>query len=587
MKNGKTIPLTIGSGTGKNPYTGQFTELLPVNILTVPPTVLDHLSLRSFPGVVKIADVDGVSRGALRNPADAAVYRVCGKKLYRNNEEVADIDGDDRVAMAGSIKSVALASQGKVLIFNKDGSRAELKNWPPSQYFPGESIMLMTGSKATGYDGTLELTEPMVLKGKIILSLTPASSNGALGQPLELDAALTTFSQDPAPEGTPYITDAIINGFYIAGTTVTVSYTLNLNGAEGDDATEFMWTQIVTPTNVANAQWDLGYASDIVQVGSRYAWVKKGTNTFGVTDPTDETKPDRYRPFTTAESFPDPAVGIGELNNDVVLFGTISTEFFTESGSVDSTQAIYRSQPAAMINIGIAGPRAKALAGREFAVISHPATGKVSVYLLGSGQAKEIASPAVVAALASTTAEELADSAVEYLETGSHRLIIVRFGNYSFCYDRTSKAWCQLCTGGAATPHRYTDFSALGGDITAGSTRHGSVVRLDATTAAQEGESQPHLFYTNTLTLNNNRLFDLELSIASGTAGSPENIYASASTDGVAYPAETPMRFNAPQHYFIRPHLARVGFVSHQIGFRFRILSSAPFSVSSCQVRVS
>lgn len=585
MKNGKVVTLPIGVGMGKNPRTAEFIELLPVNILTVPKTVLDNLSLRSFPGAVKIADVDGLSRGALLNPADAAVYRVCGKKLYRNNKEVADIAGNDRVAMAGSIKSVALASEGKVHIFAKDSTRSELKNWPPSQYFPGESIMLMTGSKATGYDGTLELTEPMVLKGKIILSLTPASSSGALGDPLKLDAALTPFSQDPAPEGTPYITDAIINGLYISGNTVTVSYTLNLNGAEGEDATEFMWTQIVTPTNVANAQWDLGYASDIVQAGARYAWVKKGTNTFGVTDPLDETKPDRYRPFTTAESFPDPAVGIGELNDDVVLFGTISTEFFSASGSADATQAIYRSQPAAMISVGIAGPRAKAMAGKEFAVISHPAGGKVSVYLLGSGQAKEIASPAVLDALALTPADDLAKSSVEYLETGVHRLIIIHFGDYAFCFDKSSKAWCQLCTGSA--PHRYTDFIAMGGGITAGSSLNGTVVRLDASTAAQEGEPQSHLFYTPTMPLENARLFDLDLSVATGAADYPQHIYAAASTDGVIYPSETPMQFDAPRHYNVRPHLARVGFVPHQIGFRFRIISAAPFSVTTCKVRIA
>lgn len=586
MKNGKIIQLPVGAGSGQSPYSGAFTEFLPVNILTVAPSAVNGVSLKSFPGTVKEAGVDGVSRGALLNPADAAVYRVCGKKLYRNNLEVAAVTGDDRVAMAGSIKSVALASGGILSVFSKGGTRTELKNWPPSQYYPGESLILTTGSRNRGYDGTLELTDSMTSKGKLILTLTPASSDGAVGEPLELDAALTTFSQDPAPKGTPFITDAIINGFYISGTTVTVKYTLNLNGATGEDATEFLWTQIVTPTSVANAQWDLGYASDITQAGARYAWVKKGTNTFGVTDLADESKPDRYRPFTTAESFPDPAVGISELNDDIVLFGTVSTEFFTLTGSMDHTQPLYRNQPAAMIRVGIAGPQAKALVGDQFAVISHPAGGKVSVYLLGSGRATEIASPAVLTALAETPSTALQKSSVEYVETGTHSLIIIRFGMYVFCCDLVSKAWCQLCSDDPATPHQYTDYIVMGGNITAGSTRRGTVVRFLPETAAQEGVSQPHLFYTPLLELQKKRLFDLSLSIATGTSGSPEHIYAAASTDGVTWPAETPMPFNAPQHYYIRPHIARVGFVPRQSAFRFRIISSAPFSVSGGKMRV-
>lgn len=590
MRNGKIASLQLGRGMGKNPLNAQYVELLPVNVLMIPPKIINTASvLRAFPGTENIADVDGVSRGALLNPADAAVMRVCGKQLYRNHEPMAEIEGDDRVSMAGSIKSVAVSSLGKMHVFKGDGSRSVLENWPESEYFPGEQIPLGKGSAAFGYDGTLDITESMALKGKIILTLTPATTTGAVGEPLELDLALEPFSQEPAPPGTPYITDAIVNGFYISGTTVTVSYTFNANGADGEDDTQYLWMQIVSPTTVKNAQFDLGYVSDIVHAGARYAWVKKGTNTFGVTDisaEANEAKPDRYRPFTTAESFPDPAVGIGELNDDIVLFGTVSTEFFTLSGESDPSQPIYRSQPGAMIAVGIAGPHCKALAGKEFAVISHPAGGRVSVYLLGSGRATDIASPAVIDALAKATPDELAAGVVEYLETGIHRLIIVRFGHHVFCHDKTSKAWFQLCSDNVNTPHKAIDFIARGGVITAGNTHHGTVSQLSEQSTDQDGKPQPHQFYTSTLSLLNSKLFDLELSVATGLAKHPQHIFASASTDGVVFPVETQMHFDAPHHHNIKPKLARVGFVRDEIVFRFRIVSAAPFSVSACQVRV-
>ncbi|MDI3362186.1 packaged DNA stabilization protein [Lelliottia sp. V89_10] len=116
----------------------------------------------------------------------------------------------------------------------------------------------------------------------------------------------------------------------------------------------------------------------------------------------------------TAEAFPDPAVGIAELNGEIVVFGTVSTEFFTLTGSTSSESVIYRSQSAALINVGIAGPHCKALAGSQFAVISHPAGGRPSVYLLGNGRATEIATPEIIDALTATPADELAGGVVEF-----------------------------------------------------------------------------------------------------------------------------------------------------------------------------
>lgn len=588
MKNTGIIRLPLGAGKGKNPLTGQFKEYLPVNVLALPAGVVaEGPALRSFPGVERIAVVDGISRGALLNPADAVVYRVCGTTLYKDNKPFAELPGSGSVPMAGGTKSIAVATQGQVMIFSDDGEGQALRNWPFTQYYPGKNVLLSSGNKSTGYDGTLEITDSMTLEGKLVLTLTPAVAGGATGETLTLDAFQTYFDQDKPATGTPYLTDAIIEGFAISGTTATVRYTLNLNGAEGDDATVFAWKQVVMPTSIANAQYDLGYATDVVRAGARYAWVKRGTNTFGVTDMADETRPDRYRPFITAESFPDPAVGIGELNGDIALFGTVSTEFFSLTGSTSASVPVYRSQSAATVSVGIAGPCCKALVGDMFAVISNPAGGMVSVYLVGSGRAREIASPAVLEALAATSHDDLAQGSVEYLAMGTHRLVFFRFGEYTFCYDMSSGAWCQLCSDDTGQPYRYTGFISRGGGITAGSTREGTIVRINASLASQEERSQPHMFYTTTLQLMKNRLFDLELLVASGTAGNPENIYAAASTDGVAFPAESPMPFNAPQNYFIRPHLARVGYVIREILFRFRIVSAAPFSVSGCQVRIA
>ena len=59
MKAGKITSIPLVAGSGKSPI-GDFVSFLPVNLLEVPAgAAIESAFLRSFPGLVKIADVDG------------------------------------------------------------------------------------------------------------------------------------------------------------------------------------------------------------------------------------------------------------------------------------------------------------------------------------------------------------------------------------------------------------------------------------------------------------------------------------------------------------------------------------------------
>lgn len=586
MVHGKPIILPLTRGSGKDPNIARYVTLLPVNMLAVPPKVVtENGFMRSFPGIDKKADVDGASRGALLNALDGIVYRVCGGKLYKGADVVADIPNSDRVSMAGSNQSVAVATGGKMIIRKTDGTTVDLDNWPPSKYYPGSSEILQSGGKGEGYDGTLKLTQSMMDEGRIKLTLTPIASGGATGITLEVETIQKYYDQDIPASGTPYLTDVYVSGFLISGTTLTVDYTFNANGAAGDDNTEFMWQQIVEPTSIEYAQYEIGEIADICHANGRYAWVKAGTNQWGVTDIDDETKPDRYRPFMTAEAFPDQAIGIAEFNGDIVVFGTVSTEFFTLTGSSSTTSAIYRSQQSLLINVGIAGPHCKALAEGKFAVISNPAGGRPSVYLLGNGRALEIATPEIIDQLTATSPDELAAGVVEFFRYGIHALIVVRFAEYVYCYNLSSKSWCQLAAGSGADKHPAIDIVQEGMSLTAGDVHYARTGTLCEDSAAQYGEPQPHILYTPLMNMPGARLFNLQLEAATGLAKQPEHIAVSATTDGSTYPREVVVRNDMPHRYDLIPCLNRVGMVRHNIGFRFRILSTTPLTANSASVR--
>ena len=594
MKPGQDVTLPLTRGTGKNPHIGDFVSLMPVNMLAVPPgAALDTGFLRSFPGIIHNSDVAGTSRGALLSIADGNVYRVCGDRVYRNDEAVADITGDDYVSIAASTKSFAIAHDGIMEFFPKNADRSTLSNWPPAQYFPGSSAVLSSGSADQGYDGTINLVQSMTDSGRLQLTIIPKTTTGAVGETLTITDGQygRYFDQDAPASGTPYLTDVVVSGFKIAGTALSVDYKFNANGSSGDDATSFQWVQIVEPTDVANTQYNLGTVADICHANSRYAWLLKGTNTFGVTDLDDETKPDRYRPFINAEAMTDPAIGIAAQGGMIAVFGTASTEFFTLTGATSATMPIYRSQPGMMVPIGIAGVNCKVLVRdskgtQQFAVISNPATGAPSVYLVGSGRHTEIASREVIQMLAEIPPYDLPLCSLEYLSYDIHRLLIMRLPGAVLCYDLISRNWCQLCGADESLPHRAIHYIANGAVITVGDTLSAKTGKLDRATAGQYGGRAQHIIYTPLLKADSRRVFDLELETATGTAQEVESLAISATTDGVAYQREVPVIIDGPNRYDIRTRLQRVGFVRKNIGFRFRVLTTTALTISSCHARL-
>ncbi len=70
--------LPLMKGVGKDFRNADYIDYLPVNMLATPKEILNSSGyLRSFPGIAKRSDVNGVSRGVDYNMAQNAVYRVC------------------------------------------------------------------------------------------------------------------------------------------------------------------------------------------------------------------------------------------------------------------------------------------------------------------------------------------------------------------------------------------------------------------------------------------------------------------------------------------------------------------------------
>lgn len=587
--------LPLMKGLGKEFGSADYLDLLPVNMLATPKEVLNSSGyLRSFPGVVKRSDVDGISRGAQYNTANNSVYRVLGGKLYRQGSAISDAPGSGRVGMAYSATSQAVSSEGVLRIYRYDGNESSLQNWPKEVVTSSgrdTNIKTWTSSSGDADDNNFNVTEESV-DGVFIITITPTLSDGNAGSPLEIKESQwnLTLNQEVS-ETQPYLTNVVVNGASSEGVTVKIGYTFNAPaGSAATNKTKIVVVQHIDDVVEQYAQYDIGKVKDVCRLRGRYIWVKDGTDTFGVTDLEDESHPDRYRPFYQAESQPDGIQGCAVWRDFAVMFGISTIEYFSLTGSTDASSAIYVAQPSLMVSKGIAGTYCKAPFADSYAFISHPSSGAPSVYVISSGQINSIATSSIEKILRSYSGNELATAVMEAVRFDSHEILLIHLPRHVLCYDAAASQngpqWTLLKSGLEDDPHRAIDFMYEGNQLSVGDKLEPQIGVLSFDLSSHYSEQTEHIIYTPMFKADNARVFDFELEAATGAAQEAEKIFISATVDGINYGREQILSSDAPFIYDKRVLWRRIGRIRKNIGFKMRIVTTSPVTLSGCSVRV-
>lgn len=338
------------------------------------------------------------------------------------------------------------------------------------------------------------------------------------------------------------------------------------------------------------AQYDIGAVRDICRARGRFAWAKDRSDTFGVTDLEDESHPDRYRALYRAESQPDGIIGIAAWRDFIVCFGSTTIEYFSLTGSSDVNSAIYISQPSLMVTKGIAGTHCKVGFADSFAFISHPATGSPSVYVIDSGRTVPIATAQIEKILRSYSATELSTGVLETVRFDAHELLLVHLPRHVLCYDASASVngpqWTLLKSGIADDAHRAIDYMYEGNEIGVGDKTEAVTGTLSFEVTSQYGKAVEHLLYTPMFKADNARIFDFELESTTGIAQIAHRLFLSATADGVVYGKEQLVEANKPFAYDRRVLWRRIGRIRKNIGFKVRIITTSPVTLSGASVRV-
>ncbi|QBY42549.1 packaged DNA stabilization protein (plasmid) [Arsenophonus nasoniae] len=334
-------------------------------------------------------------------------------------------------------------------------------------------------------------------------------------------------------------------------------------------------------------QYDLGEVIDVCRNRGRYIWLQKGGERFGVTDLEDESKPDRYRPFYRAESQPDGIVSVASWRDMLICFGSSTIEYFSLTGSSDTSQPIYIAQPAYMIQIGIAGRDCQCRYQDNYAIISHHSIGQPSVYIIGSGEKNKISTATIDKIMSHYSADELSTSVMESIKFDNHELLIIHLPKHTLCFDvAANNQWSILKSGFYDDPYRAIDFMFYGNQITVGDKKEGVIGHLVFNASNQYEQHAEHILYTPMIKADNARLFDFELEALTGVAQIADKLFLSATTDGINYGREQLIEQDSPFQYDKRIIWRRIGRVRKNIGFKIRIITKSPVTLSDLSLRI-
>ncbi|END4067073.1 hypothetical protein ABL385_004694, partial [Escherichia coli] len=95
-----------------------------------------------------------------------------------------------------------------------------------------------------------------------------------------------------------------------------------------------------------------------------------------------------------------------------------------------------------------------------------------------------------------------------------------------------------------------------------------------------------HLLFTPLFKADNARVFDFEVESSTGVAQYADRLFLSATTDGINYGREQMIEQNEPFVYDKRVLWKKVGRIRKNIGFKLRVITKSPVTLSGCQIRI-
>lgn len=285
-----------------------------------------------------------------------------------------------------------------------------------------------------------------------------------------------------------------------------------------------------------------------------------------VTELNDPTAVDPLK-YGSAETVPDPIVGVDVIREELVAVGRYSLQFFANVGGNGFP---FQNVRGSMIPYGAISARAKCRVGGTIAFVGSGQNEPLGVFLVSQGTALRISDEDIDAMLLSC-ADETAIS-IEAREEGDERYIIVHADQHSaaLTFSASGEAgtglWHRLETDGSAYRPRNPVWAF--GKHWVGDVGSNALGYLDAAVSAHFG-TEPGWSLDAGLLFNDGRGYILrETEITGQLPVTGSTLFFSMTRDGELWSAEQPLRHDGRRDRRViwRPNVR----CNRLAGFRFR-----------------
>lgn len=311
------------------------------------------------------------------------------------------------------------------------------------------------------------------------------------------------------------------------------------------------------------------------------------------TDISDETSIDPLK-FATAEFSPDPTLAVDKTSdNQVVVFGRYSTEYFINRAT--DNFAFQRVQGKA-IKAGVVGTHCETELEGRFYILGGGREEAPSIHVISAGGYKSIATREVDKLISEYTEIQLADAVLETRVEDRNKFILVRLPNHTLIYNATiaermgrDVAW-SIVKSDILGDTKWRGVNGVYDPRIAewvyGDNLSGNIGKLDNAVATQYGNAVESIIYTPIVKLENASIDEIEVDTIPGHQVNTDDVTCAVSItyDGVTFSKEWWALYGQKSRYNTRFIVRRLGDVSDNIGFKIRCASPERLAFLSLKV---
>lgn len=309
---------------------------------------------------------------------------------------------------------------------------------------------------------------------------------------------------------------------------------------------------------------DLGTVLDVTWIGGYF--VTTDGEYLIVTELNDPTAVDPLK-YGSAETVPDPIVGVEVVNEELVAVGRYSLQFFRNVGG---TGFPFQNVVGAMIPFGAVSAQAKCLIGGTLAFVGSGENEPLGVFVVSGGAAVRVSDEDIDAMLAECV--DQSSISIEARQTGDERYLVVHAGQNSAALTSVASGaaqkglWHRLNTGSG--PYRPRNAVWANGRHYVGDVSSNALGYLDVTESEHFG-TEPGWSLDAGLLFNDGRGYivnEVEFTGQYPVEGS--TVFFSMTRDGELWSEERPLRHDGrrDRRVIFRPNVR----CNRLAGFRLR-----------------